>query len=63
MEITRHGQAVATVVPQRDYEKLQEKGQGLWEALGKIQEQGIVIEDRELSNLRDTTVGRSVDLD
>jgi antitoxin Phd len=67
VEITRHGRAVAAVVPQRDYERLQEKGQGLWEALGKVRNimisEGIVIEDRDLSNLRDTTVGRSIDLD
>jgi antitoxin Phd len=67
VEITRHGRAVAAVVPQKDFEKLQEKGRGLWEALGKVRNimisEGIVIEEWDFSGLRDTTVGRSVDLD
>lgn len=67
VEITRHGRPVAFVVPQKDYDRLQEKGAGLWEALGKFRgiltSEGIVFEDLDFSGLRDDTEGRSVDLD
>jgi antitoxin Phd len=67
VEITRHGRVVAFVVPQKDYDRLQERGPGLWESLGKVRNilttEGIEMEDCDFSNLRDTTVGRSIDLD
>jgi antitoxin Phd len=67
VEITRHGRAVAAVVPQKDYERLQEKGAGFWEALVKVRNimkaEGIVMEDRDFSDLRDASPGRTVDLD
>jgi prevent-host-death family protein len=67
VEITRHGRAVAAVVPQKDYERLQEKGGGFWEALVKVRNimkaEGIVMEDRDFSDLRDASPGRTVVLD
>jgi antitoxin Phd len=64
VEITRYGRSVAFVVPQKDYEWMQEKGGGFWEALVKVrnimQAEGIVMEDRDFSNLRDASPGRSI---
>jgi antitoxin Phd len=67
VEITRYGRPVAFVVPQKDYDRLQEKGRGLWESLVKFRNilntEGIALEDRDFANLRDPSPGRPVDLD
>lgn len=67
VEITRYGRSVAFVVPQRDFDLLQEKGGGFWEALTKVRNimkaEGIVMEDRDFFDLRDPSPGRPVDLD
>jgi prevent-host-death family protein len=67
VEITRYGRAVAFVVPQKDYERLQEKGGGFWEALIRFRNilnaEGIDMKDRDFSNLRDFSPGRPVDLE
>jgi antitoxin Phd len=66
VEITRYGRSVAFMVPQKDYERLQEKGGGFWEALIKfrniVNAEGIVVEDPDFSDLRDPSPGRTVDL-
>lgn len=66
VEITRYGRSVAFVVPQKDYERLQEKGGGFWEVLIRFRNimkaEGIVMEGSDFYDLRDRSPGRPVDL-
>ena len=63
IEITRYGKAVAMVVPERDYRRMVVSGQGFWASLGKVRHiissEGIVIDESDLSNLRDPLPGRA----
>ena len=63
VEITRYGKAVAMVVPERDYRRLVERGQGFWASLGKVRNlissESIIIDENDLKNLRDQLPGRA----
>jgi antitoxin Phd len=63
VEITRHGKSVAVVVATTDYERLREKGKGLWSDLKKMRNimasEGIVVDDLDFQSLRETSSGRS----
>lgn len=63
VEITRYGKAVAMVLPERDYRRMVEGGQGFWVSLGKVRtliaSEGIVIDESDLGNLRDPLPGRA----
>ena len=63
VEITRHGKAVAVMVPTGDYERLREKGRGFWNDLRKVRKvmscEGITVGDSDFLDLRDTAGGRS----
>jgi len=62
VEITRYGKAVAMVLPERDYRRMVETGQGFWASLGKVRNlissEGIGIDESDLMNLRDLSPGR-----
>ncbi len=63
VEITRHGKSVAVMVPTGEYERLREKGRGFWNNLKKVRRimasEGIIVEDSDFGDLRDTAGGRS----
>lgn len=63
VEITRYGKAVAMVLPERDYRRMVESGQGFWASLGKVRSlissEGIAIDESDLGNLRDPLPGRA----
>ena len=63
VEITRYGKSVAMVLPERDYRRMVESGQGFWASLGKVRDlissEGIVIDESDLGNLRDPLPGRA----
>jgi prevent-host-death family protein len=63
VEITRHGKSVAVMVPTGDYERLREKGKGFWNDLVKVRRiiasEGIIVEDSDFGDLRDSAGGRS----
>ena len=64
VEITRYGKTVAMVLPERDYRRMAEGGQGFWASLGKVRNiissEGIVIDENDLGNLRDSLPGRDL---
>jgi prevent-host-death family protein len=63
VEITRHGKSVAVMLPTGEYESLREKRKGFWNDLKKVRgimaSEGIIVEDADFRDLRDTAVGRS----
>jgi antitoxin Phd len=63
VKITRHGKAVAVMVPQEYYEQKLAKGPDFWESLGKFQNllssEGITFTDEDFMDLREATTGRS----
>jgi len=62
VKITRYGKAVAIVLPERDYRRLVDNGQGFWASLGKVRNlissEGIIIDESDLKNLRDPLPAR-----
>jgi len=62
VKITRHGKAVAVMVPQRDYEKIREKRQDFGGDLDKfrylLSSEKIFFTESDFLDLRDTTAGR-----
>ncbi len=65
IKITRHGRAVAVMVPQRDYEQIREKRQDFWGDLKKfrhlLSSEKTTFTESDFLDLRDTTVGREFD--
>jgi hypothetical protein len=51
------------MVPTGDYERLREKGKGFWNDLVKVRRiiasEGIIVEDSDFGDLRDSAGGRS----
>jgi prevent-host-death family protein len=65
VKITRHGEPVAVMLPQRAYEQIREKKQDFWEDLKKfrtlLSSEEIIFRESNFSDLRDTSVGREID--
>ncbi len=66
IELTRRGKPVAVVMSKHEYEQLTRKKEGFWNALTKFREvmrkENFEIQDSDFEGLRDTSVGREVDL-
>ncbi len=64
IKLTRRGQTVAVLLSVREYQALNEKRTGFWNALKVFQEknQHVDISDQDIDNLRDKSFGREVDL-
>ncbi|HOE76923.1 MAG TPA: type II toxin-antitoxin system prevent-host-death family antitoxin [Rectinema sp.] len=63
VEITRYGKAIAMVVPEREYRRMAESGQGFWASLEQVRQhissEGIVIDENDFKDLRDPLSGRT----
>ena len=62
VEITRHGKSVVIVIATGDFQRLSEKGRGLWKDLRRVRNimasEGIAITEDDYRPLRDTSNGR-----
>jgi prevent-host-death family protein len=65
VKITRHGEPVAVMLPQKAYEQIKEKKQDFWEDLEKFRylltSEEIIFMESDFSDLRDTSAGRELD--
>jgi antitoxin Phd len=63
VEITRYGKPVAMVIPERDYRRIREMGQGFWTSLRKVRgllsSEGVTIDEGDFRDLRDPSPGRA----
>ena len=66
IKLTRRGKPVAVLLSVQEYERLSSQYSGFWSALTKfrrnIQKEDIEISDTDFVGLRDTGVGREVEL-
>lgn len=66
IKLTRRGKPVAVLLSVQEYDWLSSQYSGFWSALSRfrrnIQNEDIEISDTDFEGLRDTTVGREVEL-
>jgi antitoxin Phd len=66
VELTRRGKPVAVLLSIQEYQQLSRQVNGFWNALlvfrQNIQDEGIEISDSDFEGLRDSSVGREVNL-
>ena len=66
VKLTRRGKPVAVLLSIQEYERLSLSFSGFWSALSKfrqkLKDEGIEISDTDFEDLRDTDVGREVEL-
>ena len=67
VKLTRHGRPVAVLLSLREYERLnRKKGDGYWHTLTTLRQvmerEGAFLSDGDLSDLRDVTSGRPIDI-
>lgn len=67
VKLTRHGKPVAVLLSIKDYQRLNTKKEGFYNALiswreSMAKEEDIVITGEEFDNVRDNSSGRNIDL-
>ena len=64
VKLTRRGRPVAVLLSIREYEALSRKHVGFWDAVKTFREKNdnVWISDQDIENLRDSSLGREVDL-